>query len=467
MKKLLNNIGTKLISVLIAFLIWVVVVNGDDPEQTKAFSVKVTAENADSMLKAGKVYDVVSGDDTTVYVTARRSVLSYLSASDFFVTADLQSINNYTTVPSVPLVVSCTKRGVSIKQEAMRCEPASMKISIEDKVEKTFVMSVVTNGNAANGYELGSTKIIRGDTVVIAGSSSTLNKIDKVIVPVSLSGLSSSETLTQTMKIYDKNGDEMTNLDNLEIKTPDGAVLKDGQVKVKVNIWQVKNGISLKIGLVGEVAEGYHITAVTTTPETISLAGSAKCIEKNWAVFWNVKMRSMYPAFLPVWKRALRLPIIFRQVRVLKLEKDAASTVSVKVQVEKIDATTISKPISELNILGQPQNMDMVLTPGDKLSIEVQNPEGSTTILQTADIQATLDLTDYQKAGNYVVPVQIELPEGYSLVNDVTIVVNLEPKEKPKAQQLWRQKPVEIWIKQRVRKQKVQQKQQYWRIRYG
>ena len=72
MKKLLNNIGTKLISVLIAFLIWVVVVNGDDPEQTKAFSVKVTAENADSMLEAGKVYDVVSGDDTTVYVTARR-----------------------------------------------------------------------------------------------------------------------------------------------------------------------------------------------------------------------------------------------------------------------------------------------------------------------------------------------------------------------------------------------------------
>ena len=43
MKKLLNNIGTKLISVLIAFLIWVVVVNGDDPEQTKAFSVNVTA----------------------------------------------------------------------------------------------------------------------------------------------------------------------------------------------------------------------------------------------------------------------------------------------------------------------------------------------------------------------------------------------------------------------------------------
>lgn len=428
MKKLLNNIGTKLISVLIAFLIWVVVVNGDDPEQTKAFSVKVTAENADSMLKAGKVYDVVSGDDTTVYVTARRSVLSYLSASDFFVTADLQSINNYTTVPSVPLVVSCTKRGVSIKQEAMRCEPASMKISIEDKVEKTFVMSVVTNGNAANGYELGSTKIIRGDTVVIAGSSSTLNKIDKVIVPVSLSGLSSSETLTQTMKIYDKNGDEMTNLDNLEIKTPDGAVLKDGQVKVKVNIWQVKNGISLKIGLVGEVAEGYHITAVTTTPETISLAGSANALKKLGGVL-ECEDAVNVSGISSSMEKSIEISDYLPSGESLKLEKDAASTVSVKVQVEKIDATTISKPISELNILGQPQNMDMVLTPGDKLSIEVQNPEGSTTILQTADIQATLDLTDYQKAGNYVVPVQIELPEGYSLVNDVTIVVNLEPKE--------------------------------------
>lgn len=115
---------------------------------------------------------------------------------------------------------------------------------------------------------------------MIAGSSSTLNKIDKVIVPVSLSGLSSSETLTQTMKIYDKNGDEMTNLDNLEIKTPDGAVLKDGQVKVKVNIWQVKNGISLKIGLVGEVAEGYHITPSQRLRRPSSLAGSANALKK-------------------------------------------------------------------------------------------------------------------------------------------------------------------------------------------
>ena len=262
-----------------------------------------------------------------------------------------------------------------------------MKISIEDKVEKTFVMSVVTNGNAANGYELGSTKIIRGDTVVIAGSSSTLNKIDKVIVPVSLSGLSSSETLTQTMKIYDKNGDEMTNLDNLEIKTPDGAVLKDGQVKVKVNIWQVKNGISLKIGLVGEVAEGYHITAVTTTPETISLAGSASALKKLGGVL-ECEDAVNVSGISSSMEKSIEITDYLPSGESLKLEKDAASTVSVKVQVEKIDATTISKPISELNILGQPQNMDMVLTPGDKLSIEVQNPEGSTTILQTADIQA-------------------------------------------------------------------------------
>lgn len=229
---------------------------------------------------------------------------------------------------------------------------------------------------------LAARRLSGADTVVIAGSSSTLNKIDKVIVPVSLSGLSSSETLTQTMKIYDKNGDEMTNLDNLEIKTPDGAVLKDGQVKVKVNIWQVKNGISLKIGLVGEVAEGYHITAVTTTPETISLAGSANALKKLGGVL-ECEDAVNVSGISSSMEKSIEITDYLPSGESLKLEKDAASTVSVKVQVEKIDATTISKPISELNILGQPQNMDMVLTPGDKLSIEVQNPEGSTTILQT------------------------------------------------------------------------------------
>ena len=62
MKRLLNNIGMKLASVLIAFLIWLVVVTINDPEQTRAFpNVRVTIRNSDAILNADKAFDVQSG----------------------------------------------------------------------------------------------------------------------------------------------------------------------------------------------------------------------------------------------------------------------------------------------------------------------------------------------------------------------------------------------------------------------
>ena len=86
----------------------------------------------------------------------------------------------------------------------------------------------MTSGQPADGYEVGGTRLTRGDTVVIAGSASTIQKIDRITAPINVSGLSSGDTLETTLRIYDKNGDAFTDtqLSNLEIKTSDGVVLE-------------------------------------------------------------------------------------------------------------------------------------------------------------------------------------------------------------------------------------------------
>lgn len=427
MKKLFNNMGMKLLSVLLAFLIWMVVINVDDPDQTKAYSVKVTALNAESMLEAGKVYDVEEGAEATVYVTAKKSVQNSLTSADFTVTADLESINDYTSVPSVPLLAACTKSGVTIRQEAMRCVPSSMKISISDKVEQTFIVSVVTSGTAADGYEVGSTRLARGDTVVIAGSETTLSKIDRVTVTADVGGLSSTTTLKERLTIYDKNGEAFndTQMDALEIKRSDGYVLEDAEVDIRVTIWEVLSGIRLNIGLIGEPADGYHVTGVVTTPETISLAGSSTALAA-------LKEGLDIPDLVDVTDASSGIETTFELTDYitgdLKPETDASSTVSVKVNIEKIDATTIYKPVSELTIKNQPENMSIVLTPGDKIPIEVESADSASPELDAADVQAELDLTGYQSEGTYTLPLSITLPDGYALVNDVTVMVDLKEK---------------------------------------
>ena len=42
------------------------------------------------------------------------------------------------------------------------------------------------------------------------------------------------------------------------------------------------------------------------------------------------------------------------------------------------------------------------------------------------DITAEIDLKNCEINGSYTLPVEITLPEGYELVNEVTIVVNIE-----------------------------------------
>ena len=169
MKKCLgNNFGLKLLSVFVAILIWLMVVNVDDPEKTKAFvipeqriqmtNVEEAQAKAEQDQDGKKVYSVVRDDDesgnVTVYVTARRSVLDKLTSADITVSANMQNMTLQDTVP-----YEVTVPGV--KRENVQCFPVAMRFVLEDKSEKTYAISLSTSGQPASGYELGDVKIRR------------------------------------------------------------------------------------------------------------------------------------------------------------------------------------------------------------------------------------------------------------------------------------------------------------------
>ena len=82
-----NNLGLKIVSLLVSCLIWVVVTNTNDPESTQVYkNVPITIKNQDTITNANKTFTVVDGvDKINVYVTARKSVRSSLAADSFIV----------------------------------------------------------------------------------------------------------------------------------------------------------------------------------------------------------------------------------------------------------------------------------------------------------------------------------------------------------------------------------------------
>lgn len=64
-KRLVNNWGLKLFSFVFAVLLWLVVVNIDNPVKSSTYdNVQVRLQNANLVTDAGQVYEVLDSTDT-------------------------------------------------------------------------------------------------------------------------------------------------------------------------------------------------------------------------------------------------------------------------------------------------------------------------------------------------------------------------------------------------------------------
>ena len=78
MKKMLtNNLGLKLLSIVSAVMLWLIVVNIDDPVTYQDFSsIRVAMLNEDAVTDKDQVYRVEDNSDLiNIRVWAKRSVL--------------------------------------------------------------------------------------------------------------------------------------------------------------------------------------------------------------------------------------------------------------------------------------------------------------------------------------------------------------------------------------------------------
>ena len=426
-----NNLGLKIVSLLVSCLIWVIVTNTNDPESTQVYkNVPITIKNQDTITNANKTFTVVDGvDKINVYVTARKSVRSSLAADSFIVKADMENYNE--ALGTVPLEISCEDG--RIRQEDIRMLPSSLKIGMEDKVEQNFGMAVVTTGKPDKGYEVGKTTIVTGDTIRIAGPESLINIIGKVTISVDVTNMSMGSTDFYPIRIEDKNGATLTDgqMSNLELKNSDGVSLQNNSAEVRTELWKVYNDIPLKVEVTGEVAPGYKVSAVTLAPQTINLVAEENAIEELGGII-QLKDPVNVEGMTETQDFTVDLNDTLNQYDDIRLESDISSAITVHVGIDEVGSKTFQMPISDIIMHNTPSDKKLIFSPADAVSISVkttsEDSEEAIT-LTLSDISAEIDLKSCEINGSYTLPVNVTLPEGYELVNDVSIVVNIEEQD--------------------------------------
>ena len=424
MKKLLkNNLALKIISVLVAMLIWYVVVEVSDPIRPQTYDIPVNITHANYIETGKKTYRI---DDQykTIKVTIRdnRTALSKIKEADIVAEADLTQIVDMNTSPVyVPVTVSCP----GIKAENISLSRTTIPIIIEDIEQQTFNIDVDT-GDTVPGqdYEVGKITL-NPKTVTITGPKSIIRKIDRVKAEVSVDGMTQDGEKTANLVIYDKNGEPVTS-DMGYLRFDIGST----PVQASVDLWK-KAKVKINIELEGSPARGYQVGEIITSPSEITVVGTDEALAEL--------EQNGNQLTIPVSKDVVDIKNQKSDVRgTLELnnvfEKDGTIRPSESTTAIVINVTILPNGSKEFDL-----DVEAIKTNGlgENMSLSYDQPTLPIRIKASDDlleafvpasmIDASIDLTG-KGEGDYPVDVAIKLPEGYELVDSLKTTVHLKEK---------------------------------------
>ena len=408
---LTNNIGLKFLAVLIALVLWLAIVNVNDPEKTITVSnIPISVTNESAITSRDMVYNVKSEQYLNITVSGKRSIVSNLSAEDFRATASLKELSK---VNSIPVDVTTKNASLGRKITIVKQSAQTILVDVENVEEKDFTDLVVEyTGKVADGYVAGLSSMST-DEVTVKAPTSIIDKIKKVAVRCSLDGTNTNISKKCPVILYDKN--------DKEIKS-DEIELSDKKIRVNVNVLRAKQVPISTINKdeLGKPADGYVVDDVILSSDSITVYGSEESLDSiesldiqddidvsdaKGDVTQNIDVTGKLPKGLSV---------------------SGESTITVKVLIKKLITRTFEYDASEVSLNDLTSDLDVQLVT-KKVKVTLQGEEEVISQLTKDDIAISADLGKV-KEGTTTVHVDVAVPDNTTLMNNVTIKIKAKAK---------------------------------------
>ena len=421
MKKIIfDNIGLKILALVVALVVWLLVVNVNDPVITRTISgVPVTVTNANYVESQGLSSKLGNtSESVSVTVTGHRSVVEALTKDDVHAEADLTQIISLESDPTmVPL--SVTIPGIAVS--SITSNPRNVEVALEPMKSDNFIVIASSGDTKPMAAEVEVGKLTPSiETVTIVGPESLMNIIDRVVALVDVTNLTSDRTLNAELKVYDKNGTEFSDASLKNLK----FLNSDSDITVDVDLWSVVNGVELSVEPQGTVANGYSIADISTTPEVISVAGTDEALAALAAAGNKITINGEQADVEGMSEDFNgRIDINEYLPEGIKLSENVSATVLVSVVIEPLGTVNFEIPSTDIIQENLGAGLGVVYNK-ESIKVSVQGADDELQKITEKTLKATIDFTGME-AGNYEnVEVGITLPPSCYLVSVDT--VNLE-----------------------------------------
>lgn len=419
-KKILRNWGLKLISLVIAFMLWYLAVSTEDPKGTRVFSnIPVVLKNAELLEQENKVYEIQGSSTVRVTVRAPRSVYEQMRASDIVAEAD---VNTLTDINTIAIVCSAPNYEV----ESVTSNPTVLRLNIEERSSKWVLVQSSTTGDVAEGYVIMKASADQS-RIEISGPRSLVDKVSYAGVNVDVSGATSTQSAYAEIILYDVEGNVVES-QNLH-KTVN-------QIPMTVEILPFKE-VPVDLSYKGVPADGYRATGeVTCDPEVIRIAGSA-------AVLANVTKINVPASELDITDATGNVEKGINIRDHLPANTRFADTsfngrIKATVYIEPLKERTLQIPEERISVSGVPEQMTFSYAlPGQTYRLTISGLNKDISALEAADVPCSVDIDEWMEReginklepGVYSLPVKVSLPKNITAVNEPYVSLKIEEEK--------------------------------------
>jgi len=400
-EKITNNFGWKLLSILFAFLLWLIIVNVEDPLTTRTFSdIEVTKINEAIITSEKKAIEYRDGELVTVKVRGKRSVVDRMTADDIYAYADLEK-KSITGAIDIQIELP---NNITIVEK----QPTMMMVKLENIVTVQKEVQPYMEGEPQDGYVY-LDPIVTPNYIEVEGPESQVALIKSVLVPVNVEGVTRDVTLYGSPKILDESNNILQ-----------GIKKSASQVQIQVPIEKLKT-IDIKDSIALKVAEGYELISMTFSKREIQVRGKSAAIDALKSVvvsdidlstltedtILSVNVDELLPSGINLYNEEQMIeikidiePIISRTYDILQTD------ILVKDTPELMDFSFVNEEVYTITLKGIAANLDLIdiptlipeisllgLLPGEQVvNLQLTLPTG--VIREGEDIPILIVLTE-------------------------------------------------------------------------
>lgn len=396
-----SNLTPKILSVIIAIILWSYVMGKENPEWPREYrNVSVEFVNTDALDRKNLVIMDPQDVKINVSVTGRKSdMVDFTAANNIVAKLDLSGYSEGQN--RVPVLVSLKDSASTVK--ITDWQPSDVLVSIDKVIPKEIGVNIKTEGEVPADYVLGDL-VVKPESILLRGPRSWINEVTEVFAVVQINDRTTTTNITAPIQLRDGQGNDVVGLE----KTP-------SVVDITIPIYR-KSTLPIEVVLENELPEDYVVTEIEVVPSRIGVKGG-----NSIADLTSIKTK---PIDINLF---LENPSIEVELDLLENVElvDPNERITVNAVIERIATKEFELDSSEIDI----RNLDnelMLEETNRTIAVSITGTESFLETITKDILKPYIDFANLSE-GEHEVDIEFEVVEGITVesVEPKTLSINL------------------------------------------